>query len=198
MWSANMNRWAGRSALLAILISSVALGVSCNSETPDPQPRPSPGTFGFGRGATDEEIQAWDIDVMPDGTGLPLGAATAAQGAAVYAKTCAVCHGESGQGVSGRSGALVKSYSPNEPWPPFPRTVGNYWPYATTLFDYVRRAMPADAPGSLEPVEVYGVVAWLLYKNRIIGLNDVMSPDTLPAVRMPALGRFVADPEFSQ
>ena len=180
------------------MISSVALGVSCNSETPDPQPRPSPEAFGIGRAATDEEIRAWDIDVMPDGTGLPRGAATAAQGAEVYAKTCAVCHGESGQGVPGASVALVEPYSPNEPWPPFPRTVGNYWPYATTVFDYVRRAMPADAPGSLEPVEVYAVVAWLLYKNQIIGLDDVMNQDTLPAVRMPALDRFVADPELSQ
>jgi mono/diheme cytochrome c family protein len=161
---------------------------------PSPQPNQDATPFGFGRDATPEEIRLWDIDVRPDGTGLPPGSGTVAQGAEVYARKCAACHGESGEGVPGASGALVMPYATREPWPQFPRTVGNYWPYATTLFDYIKRAMPTNAPGSLEPDEIYSVVAWLLYRNQIIGSDAVMSKDTLPLVKMPASGRFVPAP----
>ncbi len=158
------------------------------------QPTPIAGPFGFGRDATAEEISAWDIDVSPDGEGLPPGSGSVEAGAGVYVSRCAACHGKSGEGVSGVSGALILPYNPDAPWPPFPRTVGNFWPFATTLYDYVSRAMPANAPGSLEPDEVYAVVAWLLYKNEIIESDEVMDAKSLPKVEMPARERFVPAP----
>ena len=161
----------------------------------------APERFGFGRAATAEEIARWDIDVRPDGTGLPEGEGTAASGGPIYARQCAVCHGRSGEG--GVADRLV-GYAP-ESTPPFgpryeewrgdgpdvPYSVGNYWPYATTLFDYVRRAMPSDAPGTLEADEVYGLVAWILAENGLIAADAVLNAATLPAVEMPARGVFV-------
>ena len=158
------------------------------------QPTPIAGPFGFGRDATAEQISAWDIDVSPDGEGLPPGSGSVEAGADVYVSRCAACHGKSGEGVAGVSGALILLYDPDAPWPPFPRTVGNFWPFATTLYDYVSRAMPANAPGSLEPDEVYAVVAWLLYKNEIIESDEVMDAKSLPKVEMPARERFVPAP----
>ncbi len=160
-----------------------------------------PESFGFGRAATPEEIAAWDIDIMPDGTGLPDGEGTAASGAPIYARQCAVCHGQAGEG--GVADRLV-GYEP-ESTPPFgpryeawrgdgpdvPYSVGNYWPYATTLYDYIHRAMPTNAPGTLEPDQVYGLVAWILAENGIIAGDAVMNSTTLPAVEMPARDIFV-------
>ena len=160
-----------------------------------------PESFGFGRAATPEEIAAWDIDIMPDGTGLPEGEGTAASGAPIYARQCAVCHGQAGEG--GVADRLV-GYEP-ESTPPFgpryeawrgdgpdvPYSVGNYWPYATTLYDYIHRAMPTNAPGTLEPDQVYGLVAWVLAENGIIAADAVMNATTLPAVEMPARDIFV-------
>ncbi len=160
-----------------------------------PQPTIPPGPFGFGRHATADEILAWDIDVDPSGAGLPAGSGSAAEGDQVWRAKCASCHGRNGEGVPGQSGAVVLPYDPDAPWPPFPRTVGNYWPYATTLFDYVRRAMPANAPGSLSANEVYAVVAWLLHANEIVPADAVMDAQSLPAVEMPARERFVVSDE---
>ncbi len=151
--------------------------------------------FGFGRSATPEEIAALDIDVMPDGTGLPGGRGTVAQGAAVYAQRCAVCHGPTG--TEGPNDRLVGRLPDDEfPFANDPRvrlTIGNYWPYATTVFDYVRRAMPFDAPGSLTGDEVYGLVAYVLFLNEIVTEDAVMDAATLPAVVMPSRDRFVPD-----
>lgn len=163
----------------------------------------APDRFGFGQPATHAQIEAWDIDVMPDGTGLPDGEGTAESGAPVYTRQCASCHGREGEGGTG--GALVGTQPGNGP--PFgpryeewrgdgddvPFTVGNYWPYATTLFDYISRAMPSSAPGSLGPDQVYGLVAWLLAKNEIIPTDAVMNAETLPQVEMPARTIFVPD-----
>ena len=160
-----------------------------------------PDRFGFGRAATHEEVAAWNIDVMADGTGLPAGAGTGMSGEPIYARQCAACHGTAGEG--GTAAPLV-GYDP-ESTPPFgpryeewrgngddaPFTVGNYWPYATTLYDYIYRAMPSSAPGSLEPNEVYGLVAWILAKNGIIADDAVINAATLPAVEMPARDIFV-------
>ena len=160
-----------------------------------------PERFGFGRAATHEEIAAWDIDVMPDGTGLPTGEGTAASGGPLYERLCASCHGPSGEGAT--ADRLV-GYEP-ESAPPFgpryeawrgegadvPFTVGNYWPYATTLYDYIQRAMPTGAPGTLAPDEVYGLVAWILAENGIIAGDAVMNATTLAAVEMPARDIFV-------
>ena len=160
-----------------------------------PQPTIPPGPFGFGRHATADEIVAWDIDVDPSGAGLPVGSGSVAEGDQVWRARCASCHGRNGEGVPGQSGAVVLPYDPEAPWPPFPRTVGNYWPYATTLFDYVRRAMPANAPGSLTADEVYAVVAWMLHRNEIVPADVVMDAQSLPAVEMPARERFVVSDE---
>ena len=161
----------------------------------------APPQFGFGRAATAEEIAAWDIDVMPDGTGLPEGEGTAASGAPVYARQCAVCHGASGEGgiadrLVGYTPETTPPFGPRyEEWrgdgPDVPYSVGNYWPYATTLFDYIRRAMPSNAPGTLEADQVYGLVAWILAENGLIGADEAMNAETLPAVEMPARDIFV-------
>jgi cytochrome c len=174
-----------------------ALCVGCSQNQGRTKEGEHDSTFGFGRHATPEEIAAWNIDVMPDGTGLPEGEGTVAEGAALYASACAACHGATG--VEGPNDRLVG----REPREGFPfgkdprlssmRTIGNYWPYATTLYDYINRAMPFDRPGSLDPDDVYSLVAYLLHENEIIAQGDVMNAATLPAVVMPARDRFVRD-----
>jgi len=151
--------------------------------------------FGFGHRATATEIAAWDIDVRPDGTGLPPGSGTVAQGSRIYAARCAACHGATG--VEGPNDRLVGRIEGDA----FPfgndtsqvETIGNYWPYATTVFDYIRRAMPYEAPGSLSADEVYSLTAYLLFLNEIVPQEAAMDASTLPAVRMPARDRFVPD-----
>jgi cytochrome c len=139
--------------------------------------------FGFGAEATEEEIAGWNIDIAPDGTGLPAGSGTVEQGKELYAKLGAACHGANGEGTDaapalvGGEGSLA-SDSPT-------KTVGSYWPYATTLYDYIYRSMPANAPQSLTPDEVYAIVAFLLNANGIIPDDAVMDQDTLPQVVMP-------------
>ena len=123
-----------------------------------------PTSFGIGRPATPAEIAALDIDVGPDGAGLPPGRGTSADGAPIYAARCASCHGKTGK--EGPNDVLVGRL-PGDAFtfardPKAPKTIGSYWPYATTVFDYIRRAMPPDAPGSLKAIEVYGLVAYLL------------------------------------
>lgn len=159
------------------------------------KPGEQPATLGIGRPATPAEIAAWDIDVGPDGVGLPPGKGSAADGARIYAARCAACHGKSGR--EGPNDVLVApappdgfSFSRN---PTLPRAIGNYWPYATTVFDYIRRAMPPDAPGSLTDDDVYALVAHLLALNEIIAVDAVMDAASLSKVRMPARDRFVPD-----
>jgi len=156
-----------------------------------------PDRFGFGTPATREEIRLADTDVTPDGRGLPHDSGTVSQGESVYRLRCSGCHGATG--TEGPFDRLV-GREPGDSFnfgrdPNFlaKRTIGNYWPYATTLYDYINRAMPFDAPGSLSSNEVYSVVAYLLYRNQIISGNAVMSDRTLPLVRMPARDRFVVD-----
>jgi cytochrome c len=156
-----------------------------------------PDSLDFGRPATPAEIAAWDIDVRPDGQGLPPGSGNVADGEKIYAAKCAVCHGKTG--VEGPNDRLVV-HSPDEPFPDSSdpetfrqRTVGNYWPYATTVFDYIRRSMPQNMPGSLQADEVYSLTAFLLHRNHIVPANARMDAATLPKVRMPARDRFVPD-----
>jgi hypothetical protein len=163
----------------------------------DPSPRAAgpPARFGFGRPATADEIKAWDIAVRPDGKGLPPGRGTARDGVSLYASHCAACHGP-----TGREGPFDRLVG-REPRQGFPfgrdrtltRTIGNYWPYATTLYDYLNRAMPLDRPGSLAPDQVYSLVAYLLWRNELIADSAVMDARTLPRVVMPARDRFVPD-----
>ncbi|MBI4514187.1 MAG: cytochrome c [Gemmatimonadetes bacterium] len=132
---------------------------------------------------------------MPDGTGLPPGSGTVVQGAKVFAEKCALCHGPTGR--EGPFDPLV-GREPREGFPfgrdpTLTRTIGNYWPYATTLYDYINRAMPLNAPGSLTPDEVYSLVAYLLFLNEIVPEDAVMNAQTLPQVTMPARDRFVLD-----
>ncbi len=155
-----------------------------------------PATFAIGRAPTPEEIAAWNLDVNPDGVGLPSGRASAMEGAGVYAAKCASCHGSKGEGVAANPPIVGR-----EPREGFPfgqavghvKTVGNYWPYATTVYDYLRRAMPQDKPGSLTPNELYGLTAWILAENGIIARQMVLDSLSLPQIKMPARDRFVRD-----
>jgi cytochrome c len=197
-----------RAALgIALLLAACGRGRSTDAVRPEgaagaraagvrPTPAP-PERYGVGRAATAAEQARWDIDVGPDGAGLPPGSGTVAQGAEVFARQCASCHGPKGEGVAPAYPRLV-GREPREGFPfgrdlKYVKTVGNYWPYATTLFDYVRRAMPQQAPGSLSDAEVYAVVAWLLAENEIVGRDATMDARTLPRVVMPAKGHFVRD-----
>jgi cytochrome c len=156
-----------------------------------------PQHFGFGRAATTEEIAAWDIDVRPDGKGLPPGEGSVTEGRQLYQTLCAVCHGASG--VEGPNDRLVV-HSPDEPFPDASdadswqhRTIGNYWPYATTLYDYIYRAMPQNIPGSLSPQQTYSLTAYLLFLNGLIDKDQRLDANNLPQIEMPARDRFVVD-----
>jgi len=148
-----------------------------------------PSSFQLGRPASAEEIKKIDIDVRPDGTGLPAGEGKAIAGNAIYMAKCVACHGTDTTSPDAKLlGPVLISTKPGKN-----KTIGNYWPYATTLFDYVRRAMPYNEPGSLTNEEVYQLTAFLLQANKVISDNEVMNANTLPMVGMPALERFVPD-----
>jgi S-disulfanyl-L-cysteine oxidoreductase SoxD len=143
----------------------------------------------LGRPVSPQEIAAWDISIGPDGAGLPPGSGTPQQGESVYAAKCIGCHGEKGSGkpndqLVGGIGSLTGDQPPV-------KTVGSFWPYATTLFDYVRRAMPLNAPKSLSDDEVYAVAAYILRLNGIIGDAETINAQTLPLVKMPNRDGFV-------
>lgn len=156
-----------------------------------------PKNFDLGHSPSPAELAAIDVDVAPDGQGLPQGTGSAADGAKVYASACASCHGANGEGkapaypqlLGGPTGASVDFAKDFK----IPRTIGNYWPYATTLFDYIRRAMPLTAPGSLTADQTYAVTAYLLSREGLIPATASLDAKSLPAVKMPALGRFVND-----
>ena len=147
-----------------------------------------PQTPNLGKPLTPAELAAWDISVLPDGTGLPSGSGTPGQGAKIYAAKCAHCHGEGAKG--GVNAALVGG-RPLTDGIETPKTIANFWPYATTLFDFTRRAMPWQQPRSLTNDEVYAVTAYILALNKLIGENDTMNAETLPKVRMPNRDGFI-------
>jgi cytochrome c len=167
--------------------------VACHGERA-PRER-VPGRLGLGRPATSADIAALDDDVRPDGTGLPAGSGTVATGAAIYADRCASCHGATGR--EGPYALLVGDGTPlgwrigRPAKGATPPTVGNLFPYATTLYDYVHRAMPWARPGSLTPEETYSLVAWMLHQNGIVPADAVLDKTSLPLVSMPARGRLV-------
>jgi len=149
----------------------------------------------FGRPASPDEIKLWNLDVRPDGTGLPDGSGTAAHGKEIFAENCAACHGDKGQGgikdrLVGGQGTLTSDH-------PI-RTVGSFWPYAATLFDYIHRAMPYQAPGSLGVDDYYALTAYLLSLNGILPADGKLDKETLPKVKMPNRDGFIPDPEFSK
>jgi len=143
--------------------------------------------FGIGRPATAQEIARWDISIPPDGKGLPPGSGNARAGREIYRLKCAACHGNTGS--QGPYARLVGPMGDTSRV----KTIGNYWPYATTIFDYTRRAMPYNAPGSLSNAEVYSLTAFLLAANRVIDSATVIDARSLPAVVMPAKAFFVGD-----
>jgi cytochrome c len=146
----------------------------------------------IGKPASEDKIKSMDLTVMPDGRGLPAGSGTAAKGKDIYKEKCATCHNDKGEGRQGQYPALVGGIGTINSSKPV-KTVGSYWPYATTVFDYVRRAMPYDQPGTLKSDEIYSLVAFILNANGIIGENDELNKDTLPKVKMPNRGNFVPD-----
>jgi len=142
----------------------------------------------LGKPTSEAEIAAWDISILPDGTGLPPGSGTPEQGAKIFAAKCALCHGPEGKG--GSSAAVVGG-APLTNGIDTPKTIANFWPYATTLFDFTRRAMPWQQPRTLTNDEVYALTAYILSLNKIIGPTDVMNAQSLPKVRMPNREGFI-------
>ncbi|HDR9173068.1 TPA: cytochrome c [Burkholderia vietnamiensis] len=179
-----------RTMRMLLLTSAIYAGTAC---TVFAQSVAKP-SMNFGRSPTAEEIAGWNIDVVPDGTGLPIGHGTATEGAAIFAMRCAACHGANGEGVSvperGAFPRLVGGIGTLADDVPM-KTVGSYWPYATGVFDYIRRAMPLTAPGSLTSNEVYALVAFILSRNGVIPAHAVMDEKTLPAVVMPNRNGFI-------
>ena len=147
-------------------------------------------TFGLGRAPQAGELRAIDIDILPDGRGLPPGRGTADAGKTIYAARCTVCHGATGK--EGPQDVLVGGQGTLNTAKPL-KTVGSYWPYATTLWDYINRAMPFDHPATLPADQVYATTAYVLFINGIIGERDVMDQDSLPKVKMPNRTGFVPD-----
>jgi len=157
----------------------------------------TPGYKNVGRTPTKQEVEAWDISVGPDGKGLPEGHGTAKEGTPVFAAKCAVCHGAEGEG--GKIGPrVVGGIADTETLTTLKpvRTVGGYWPYATSVWDFIRRAMPRDQSGTLTPNEVYSLTAFILAKSKIIQEDDVLDQKTLPKVQMPNRNGFVP-PNFA-
>ncbi len=178
-------KMAWRSLLVPALILSA--GVAARAQAPD---------YNLGKTPTDDEIRAWDISIPPDGKGLPPGSGTAVEGAKIYVrKGCVICHGPDGRG--GLAPTLVKS---NEPRPASARPEKNiviFSPFATTLWDFIHRAMPLQRAGTLKPDEVYALTAYLLYKNGIIQENDVLDAQSILKVKMPNRDGFIP-PDISQ
>ena len=155
-----------------------------------------PPSYGIGRTPTPAEIATIDIDANPAGAGLPAGQGTAAAGAAIFGQKCAMCHGPKGEGIDKNPRLIGRAPAPGFVFATdakAPKTIGNYWPYATTLYDYMHRTMPLSAPGSLAPDELYSLTAYLLSENGIIPAGAVMNAQSLPAVKMPAQTHFVRD-----
>ena len=152
----------------------------------------SGGGANLGQPITAADLASWSINVLPDGTGLPPGSGTSAKGAPIYAQKCAHCHGENGKGgISAPlvGGAPIRSIDAQ-------KTIANFWPYATTLFDFIRRAMPWQQPRSLADDEVYSLTAYILAMNKLIGEQDEINAQTLPKVRMPNRDGFI--PRFPE
>ncbi len=164
---------------MALLAASLAVAASVGASAAD-SPR-------LGKPISPADIAPWDITIMPDGTGLPAGSGTPAQGAPIFQAKCSACHGENGKGGV----AAAVTAGPPRASLDGGKTIANFWPYATTIFDFVRRAMPYNAPHSLKDDEVYALTAYLLSLNKIIGDNDVMNAQTLPKVKMPNRDNFI-------
>jgi len=173
-------RWFNRLVAVAALAVTVAC-VGALAQTPSYN--------SVGRTPTPEEIRAWDISIGPAGKELPPGNGTAKEGAAIYTRKCAACHGPALEGGGGGP-ALVGGQGTLTTLR-IQRTIGSYWPFATTIWDYINRGMPTTQRGSLSANEVYALTAFLLHKNGIIQESDVMDAKSLPEVRMPNRNNFI-------
>ena len=162
----------GKRLSLGIVLALMLGGAASAAETP-----------GLGKQVSEADLALWDISIGPDGRGLPPGSGTAAQGAPIFAQKCEACHGK--EGVGGSNAVLANAPGKNQ------NTMALYVPNATTIFDFIRRAMPWTAPKSLTDHEVYAVTAYVLRLNSIIGDADVMDAETLPRVRMPNRDGFI-------
>jgi len=168
----------------------VALAVLAGCSTTGPGDQPARARYGIGSPLGERELAGWNIDVAPDGAGLPPGKGDVAAGRRVYEAKCAHCHGAKGEGKPANrlAGGTVK------PGVTPVKTVGSFWPYATTIYDYVNRTMPWDRPQSLKPDEVYAVTAYILHLSGIVPENTTLDAASLPKVRMPNRDGFIPDP----
>ena len=176
----SMSERSLRRRFAAPLAANVAMALAAASAAAQEGP-------GLGVEATPEQVEAWSLTVLPDGTGLPPGSGTARAGAAIYAQKCLGCHGA--EGKDGPNDRLAGGHGTLADAAPV-KTVGSYWPYATTVFDYIRRAMPFTQPQSLSSDEIYALTAYLLYINDVVGQDEVIDSRTLPAVEMPNRANF--------
>jgi cytochrome c len=167
---------------LAALALTLAFGVA---------PAFAQSSTGLGKPVSEADIKQWDIAILPDGTNLPLGSGTPTEGAKIYAQKCVACHGEGGKGGAAPGAGPLAGGAPLTNGIDTPKTIGNYYPYATTVFDYVRRAMPYSMPRSLTDNEVYALTAYILSLNKLIGENDVIDAKSLPKVKMPNRDNFI-------
>ena len=178
--------------LLCLVLPLIA--AACTTERPATSQRPA--RYALGHAPAAGVIAAADIDVNPTGAGLPAGQGNATTGFTVYVAKCAMCHGPHGEGIDkypkliGREPPAGFNFGSD---PKAARTIGNYWPYATTLYDYIHRTMPFNAPGSLTPDETYSVIAYLLTENGVIPAGPSVDAKSLPAIRMPNQPHFVKD-----
>src|ERR1700751_892153 len=165
-----------RAICAASLLLAIMTGV-CRAQTPP-----------LGKPLDEAAVAAWDISILPDGTGLPKGSGTPSQGAPIFAEKCSACHGDNGKGgiaAAVVSDVKIDSISAAQ------KTIKNFIGNSTTIFDFIRRAMPFQAPRSLSDDEVYALTAYILAENKLIGANDVMNAETLPRVRMPNRDNFI-------
>ena len=190
-----------RALTIGVLVIGVVIGCASATERNfesnndgDPSAKPA-GHFAIGRVPTPREIAAWNIDIMPDGEGLPSGSGSAAEGRELYLARCKNCHGLEGRGgpFDPLAGRIPGDAFPFAQDPLAKHTIGNYWPWATTIFDYTRRAMPMDRPGSLKDDEVYALTAYILFLNDLVDADARIDRETLPAIVMPARDRFIRD-----
>jgi cytochrome c len=145
---------------------------------------------GLGKPISEADIKQWDIAILPDGTNLPPGSGTATEGAAIYAEKCVACHAEGGKGGASPGATALVGGAPLTNGIDTTKTIANYYPYSTTVFDYIRRAMPFNAPRSLSDHEVYALTAYILALNKLIEEKAVMDAKTLPQVQMPNRDNF--------
>ena len=183
--------------MMFLLLGSTACANENSGSAEDQSQTQAVGSFNLGTTASASDIAAWDLDMDPSGSGAPIGSGSVTEGKEVFDLKCATCHGSGGEGTP--LGDQLVGREPLEGFPfgqvrgQYRRTVGNYWPYATTLFDYILRAMPMNAPGSLTADEVYAASAYILYMNDIVDADAVLDTESLPRVVMPARDRFVMD-----